>query len=124
MQRQRNLAEHAVQDEALTSGNLSHSKHEVAQFQGDFVNKGNNFLEVLRLKQELRALIVQGATWESMNAVLTDQYVIDSIIQCQNGRFSERRYCREQTQQTMAVKYSAVIMVSGLSGLDDERGFQ
>jgi hypothetical protein len=40
MQRQRNLAEHPVQDEALTSGNLSHSKHEVAQFQGDFVDKG------------------------------------------------------------------------------------
>jgi hypothetical protein len=88
------------------------------------VNKGNNFLEVLRLKQELRALIVQAATWESMNAVLTDQYVIDSTIQCQNGRFSERRYCREQTQQTMAVKYSAVIIVSGLSGLDDKRDCQ
>jgi hypothetical protein len=81
-------------------------------------------LEVLRLKQELRALIVQAATWESMNAVLIDQYVIDSTIQCQNERFSEGKHCNEETQQTMAVKYSDVITVSGLSGMDDERGFQ
>jgi hypothetical protein len=81
-------------------------------------------LEVLRLKQELRALIVQAATWESMNAVLIDQYVIDSTIQCQNERFSEGKHCNEETQQTMTVKYSAVITVSGLSGMDDERGFQ